>query len=199
MLIIGLNGSPRREGGTARLLNSALEAAAAMGAETRLIHVGDALEGQDFPFCRVCMPKCNGKCSRGTKLEEVYNLFRQADGMIIGSPVYFGTVSAQLKGLWDKSRYLRSEKALLNVVGGAIAVGAARFGGQEGTQQTLHNMMLVHGMTVVGDGWEENDCGHFGASAQQPVTEDNEALSRAIIVAKRVVQVAIATRDLRLR
>jgi len=55
----------------------------------------------------------------------------QADALIIGSPVYFGTVSAQLKGFWDKSRKLRTALALLNTVGAAVTTGGARFGGQE--------------------------------------------------------------------
>jgi len=199
LLILGLNGSPRRDGNTARLLTQAMQVAADMGAATRLIHVADALEGQTDPFCRVCAPKCTGKCSRGTKLGEVYDLFRQVDGLIMGSPVYFGTVSGQLKGMWDKTRFLRSDKALLNVVGGAVTVGASRFGGQETTLRAIHDMMLIHGMTVVGDGWWEEDCGHHGCCAQKPVENDDNALSRVAILTKRVVQVAESTKNLRLR
>jgi multimeric flavodoxin WrbA len=199
LLIIGLNGSPRRNGSTAHLLTVAMEVAADMGAETRLIHIAEALEGQTVPFCQVCTPKCTGKCSRGTKLGELFDLFRQADGMIIGSPVYFGTVSGQLKGVWDKTRFLRSDKALLNVVGGAVTVGGARFGGQETTLRAIHDMMLVQGMTVVGDGWRENDSGHQGGCAQNPAEKDDNARSRVTILAKRVVQVAESTKSLRLR
>ncbi|MDI6688874.1 MAG: NAD(P)H-dependent oxidoreductase [Actinomycetota bacterium] len=40
-------------------------------------------------------------------MEEVFNLLKQADGVVLGSPVYFGTVSAQMKAFWDKTRDIR--------------------------------------------------------------------------------------------
>ena len=103
-----------------------------MGAQTELIHTQEVLKSVKVPFCTVCSAICTGACLKGTLMEEVLQKLREADGLLIGSPVYFGTVSGQLKAFWDKLRCLRSEKKLLNVVGGAVAVGASRFGGQEG-------------------------------------------------------------------
>jgi len=45
-------------------------------------------------------------------LEEAYEILKKADAIVMGSPVYFGSVSAQLKAFFDKTRKLRSEKAL---------------------------------------------------------------------------------------
>ena len=53
--------------------------------------------------------------------------------------------------------------------------------------KALHDMMLVHGMTIVGDGYIGDDCGHHGGSAQRPAKEDEFALKRASILAKRLV------------
>ncbi|MCR4400676.1 MAG: flavodoxin family protein, partial [Syntrophomonadaceae bacterium] len=140
-----------------------------------------------------------GKCGQGTRLGEAHALMARADGLLLGSPVYFGTVSAQLKAFWDKTRHLRTARALLNVPGGALAVGASRFGGQETTLRALQDMMLVQGMLVVGDGEREHDCGHLGAAAQRPATADEEGLQRAALLGRRLVEVARVTRSIRVR
>lgn len=199
MFILGLNGSPQKEGNTACLLQGALQVATEVGAKTRLLHVVDALKGLSQPFCSNCSPVCEGLCAAGNNLGEAFDLIRKADGIIIGSPVYFGTVSAQLKAFWDKSRVLRKEKVLVNVIGGAISVGASRFGGQETTVKAIHDIMLVQGMTVIGDGHIGDDAGHQGACAQRPATEDKVGLSRAAIMGRRVAELARATADLRKR
>lgn len=199
MLIIGLNGSPQKEGNTVNMLHAALEGAAELGAETRVLHVSDALKGVTQPFCNNCVPVCEGSCTKGNNLGEAYDLLRKVDGIIIGSPVYFGTVSGQLKAFWDKSRGLRKEKVLVNVIGGGISVGASRFGGQETTVRAIHDIMLVHGMTVIGDGYAADDAGHQGACAQKPSAEDENGLKRAVILGRRVAELAEATMGLRKR
>lgn len=197
MLLAALNGSPRRRGNTARLLAHALEAVSGPGIETQVVHASWALEDQDNPFCRQCSDPCLGKCWQGKRLEQAYAVLSRADALLVGSPVYFGTLSGQLKAFWDKSRVLRRQQALLNAVGGALAVGSSRFGGQEDTLRAIHEIMLVHGMTIVGDGYWEGDCGHHGACAQKPAATDTQALERAAVLAKRVVEVARATVGLR--
>jgi len=197
MLIIGLNGSPRKDGNTVFLLSVALKAAEELGTETKLLHVAEALETVKVPYCNVCTDPCTGICSKGNKLGDMYGLMREADGIIIGSPVYFGTVTAQLKGFWDKTRFLRKDRALVNTVGGVLAVGGARFGGQETTVRAVQDMMLVQGMTVIGDGFYDDDAGHQGACAHRPADQDANGIKRAQILARRVVEVAKATKDLR--
>ncbi|SJZ71212.1 hypothetical protein SAMN02745118_01613 [Selenihalanaerobacter shriftii] len=95
------------------------------------------------------------------------------------------------------TRSLRGEKSLLNTVGGALSVGAGRFGGQETTLKAIHDMMLVQGVIVVGDGDSESDAGHQGAAGQMKSAEDENAQTRAEIIGRRVAKVAKATMDLR--
>lgn len=197
MLIIGLNGSPRVDGNTAYLVNLALQTARAEGAATELVHAAGILALQKNPFCRACASPCPGTCYRGSELETAYGRLAEADGIILGSPVYFGTVSAQLKAFWDKTRKLRSDQALLNTVGAAVTTGAARFGGQETTLKAMFDMMLVQGMIIVGDGHRSGDAGHQGACARQPAVEDENAAGRVLLLARRVVEVARATTGLR--
>lgn len=196
MLIVGLNGSPNRDGNTAFLLDTALKAAAELGAETETIFVQEILEQDKRPFCIACETPCRGVCYAGTKMEEALKRLGEADGLLIASPVYFGTVSAQLKSFWDKTRRLRREKKLLNTVGGALTSGGARFGGQETTLRAIHTMMLIQGMIVIGDSHQKSP-GHHGANAAQPASEDLNALKRAALMAKRMVEVCEATASLR--
>lgn len=204
VLVLAINGSPRKDGNTARVLKAALDEAAALGADTAFIQVSEVLGAVKVPYCVHCSIQCKGVCYEGTVLAEMFDLLRRADGVFLGSPVYFGTVSAQLKSFWDKTRRLRHEFALLNVVGGAVAVGGARFGGQETTISALHDMMLVQGMTLIGDGHMSGDVGHQGVCAQQFIGNDPSADKRAHQVNKRmrllvhrVVEVARATAELR--
>lgn len=197
MYLLGLNGSPHRQGNTAFLLALALNAAREEGAQTEHVYLQEIMGQVERPYCLACESPCSGKCYRGTELEVVIEKMGTADGVLIASPVYFGNVSAQLKGFWDKTRRLRQEKKLLNVVGGALSVGASRFGGQETTLRAIHTFMFIQGMIVVGDSYGEGETGHHGVCAQQPSREDEYARKKATQLGKRVAQVCFSTASLR--
>jgi len=197
MFIIAINGSPNPRGNTAYMLRAALDEVAGAGAEGHFMQVSDLITKAKVPYCIACSNPCDGKCYSGTPLEDAFSLLRRCDGIIMGSPVYFCTVSAPLKSFWDKTRALRKDKALLNVVGGALSVAAARYGGQETTLRAMQDMMLCQGMTVVGDGFVDDDAGHLGACTQRPSSEDKNGITRTRVLARRVLQVAGATMELR--
>lgn len=196
ILIVAINGSPDKNGNTAFLLDVALEEALKLGANVKTIDCHSVMNKQKTPFCVACSSPCTAKCIEYEFLDS-YKLLIAADGIIVGSPVYFGTVSAQLKAFFDKTRWIRTEKKLLNTVGGAIAVGASRFGGQETTIKAIHDIFMVQGMIIVGDGYYDYDCGHIGSAAQRPAEGDENGILRTRVLAKRVVQVAKATKGLR--
>ncbi|MCG8402531.1 MAG: flavodoxin family protein [Firmicutes bacterium] len=197
MLIVAINGSPNPKGNTAFMLRTALEEMAAAGVDGHFMQVSELLASAKLPYCGACSNPCGGHCFKGTALEDAFGLLRRCDGIIMGSPVYFCTVSAQLKSFWDKTRSLRRDKALINVVGGTLTVAAARFGGQETTLSAMQDMMLCQGMLVVGDGFIEDDAGHQGACARQPSNEDQNGITRTRVLTRRVLQVARATVELR--
>lgn len=188
MLIVGINGSPNPEGNTAFMVNEVLSKCREFGASTELIQVMDALEGQERPYCIACGSPCPEVCHREKNLADAYELLRKADAVVAGSPVYFGTISAQLKAFWDKSRNLRGERALVGKPAGAVSVAAARFGGQETTVRAIHDIFLIHGMRVVGDGSLKTGAGHQGAYAQRPAEEDSFARERAGVLAEALVE-----------
>ena len=197
MLIVGINGSPNKEGNIGYLLNYILEKTKALGSEYEIINANEVLNSCGNPFCVVCSTPCNGNCYKGTDLERAYELITKADGILIGSPVYFGTLSAQLKAFFDKTRGYRGKKVWINKVGAGVTVGASKYGGQETTIRAIHDIMLVHGMMIVGDGQAFHDAGHHGVCAQKPANEDLYAIARANILARRMVEVCTATKVLR--
>lgn len=197
MLIVGLNGSPNKNGNTKFLMKKVMEKAESLGAETAILEVPELLNSAKHSFCTACTNPCTGVCYADTGLAEAYELLKRADGIVFGTPVYFGSVSGQLKAFFDKTRKLRVEKALYNKVGAGLTVAASKYGGQETTMKALHDIMLVHGMTIVADGYGEDDCGHHGVCAQRPAEGDDFAMRRAAILAKRLVEVCKATASLR--
>lgn len=199
LLVVALNGSPHKTGNTAFLLNEAISVCMEMGAEVEQLHCQSLLKTVNSPFCVACSSPCSGKCYADTKLGEALNILAKADAIIVGSPVYFGTVAGQIKAFWDRTRLLRTNKSLINVVGAAISSGASRFGGQENTINAIHDMFLVQGMLIVGDGHNADNAGHFGCASQRPSAEDVYAINRAKILGKRIIEVANATKRLRNR
>ncbi|MDO9097889.1 MAG: flavodoxin family protein [Candidatus Methanoperedens sp.] len=111
MKILGISGSPRAKGNTDILVQEALRAASGMGAKTEFI----ALSGKKIKPCIGC-----GTCYTGNSkgicvikdddIPRIYEAMKEADGIIVGSPVYFLSVTAQLKALFDRSVILRYAK-----------------------------------------------------------------------------------------
>jgi len=187
LFVVGINGSSNKEGNTSFLLKYILEETEKLGCKYEIINAGEAVLSSKVPFCIGCSTPCNGKCYEGTLLDDAFKLISQADAIIVGSPVYFGTLSAQIKAFFDKTRKVRGEKIWINKVGAGVTVGASKYGGQETTLRAIHDILLVHGITIVGDGHEEFDAGHQGVCAQRPAKDDEFALKRAKVMARRIV------------
>lgn len=186
MKIIGINGSPKLKGNTRFLLEKALGAAEDRGIETEIIDCHSTLKQLHLPFCIHCSSPCNESCYTGSQLHEDFKNMAKADALILASPVYFGTVSGQLKAFWDKSRAVRTRLELVGKIGAAISVGASPYGGQETTIRALHDMMLIQGMTIVGNGVMTIDAGHQGACARQPVFEKDKVIDNVRNLGNRV-------------
>lgn len=183
MLVI-INGSPNTENGNcAYIAEKAAEIAKENNREYKIINATEILRSMKFPFCTACSTPCKMVCGIGTKLETAQQDIRESTALLMISPVYFGSVSAELKAFWDLLRGLRREKALYNKPGAGASVGASIFGGQETTIRTMHDMMLVQGMTIVGDGFGDN-MGHYGAAMLRPAAQDgegNKCLERTVL------------------
>ncbi len=194
MQAILINGSCNQMGDTHKMLSIVEGHLAKDGADVELVHAAALLADLDPPYCTDCGDDCAGSCYAGTALEGFFSRLAGADIVIAGSPVYFGTVSAPLKGMWDLTRTLRKEKSLLYTVGAAMSVGGGRFGGQETTVRAIHDMMFIQGMIIVGDSNSES-IGHQGVCATTGV--DTAAEERLKVLSRAVIDVGAATMTLR--
>ena len=99
MKILGISASPRRQGNTELLLDKALEGAREAGAETDKI----ILNEMHFSPCQEC-GGCDltGICIVNDDMQEIFRKIDDADAIIIASPIFFGSVTAQLKMMIDR-------------------------------------------------------------------------------------------------
>jgi multimeric flavodoxin WrbA len=159
MKIVGIVGSPRIGGNTEFLVRTALDELEMRSLEVEMIHLGE----KDISGCRGCM-KCPEICIIQDDMTKLYPVIEQADGILVGSPTYFGQVTAQLKAFMDRSVFLRRRNmALRNKIGAALSVGGVRTGGQFMTNMSILNWMLIHDMIVVS--CEDGSGTHLGASS----------------------------------
>ena len=101
--IYAINGSPRKNGNTAQLLQKALEGAASAGAEVKLIQLADL----NFSGCRSCfackkLANPSPGCVLKDDLAETLKELLQADGIIMGSPIYFGAESGLYRNFLER-------------------------------------------------------------------------------------------------
>ena len=104
MKIIAFNGSARKNWNTATLLEKALEGAASTGAETELVHLYD-YKYQGCISCFACKTrggKSYGECAVNDTLTPLLARAGEADGIIFGSPIYFGTATGQIRSFMER-------------------------------------------------------------------------------------------------
>ena len=107
MFILGIQGSPQKKGNAGILLSAFLAEAERNGARTRQIEVSE-LEINPCTGCGTCEKK--GFCIFDDDMEEVYSLLRQADLIVISTPIFFYSVPAKLKALIDRGQALWSRR-----------------------------------------------------------------------------------------
>jgi len=102
--VYAINGSPRKNWNTAQLLEQALAGAASQGAATELIHLYE-LDFKGCTSCFACKLKDGGsygRCAMRDGLTPVLEKLAGADGFVLGSPVYFGTVTGELRSCMER-------------------------------------------------------------------------------------------------
>ena len=129
MKVVAFNGSPRKEGNTFQSLQVVLAELEKEGIETELIQVGGKpLHG--CTACYSCYKKKNQQCAiKKDELNSYVEKMIEADGIIIGSPVYFSNVSSEVKAFMDRAGLVaRANDYLLDKKVGAAVVAVRRAG-----------------------------------------------------------------------
>lgn len=162
MKVIGINGSPKKEGSTTLVgLKKALEQVAVHGLETEILE----LSNYNFTGCDACGDcKKTGYCSINDEFSsKIFDILNDEDvkGFIFASPVYFGGVTSQMKTLIDRCVVFRRRGFdWENKVAGVLTIGNSRNGGQELAAMDLVTFAMIHGMIIVPDA---SPTSHFGA------------------------------------
>jgi multimeric flavodoxin WrbA len=172
MKVIAIIGSPRRNGNTEQLAAHTLKAIAEEGLATEII----PLAGKEIKPCTACMV-CNTKeeCSIQDDLPPIYQQMKEADGIILASPVYYGSCTALLKALIERVGYLSryNGEPFKGKVGGPLVV--ARRAGQNFTVAQLDFWFHITGMIVPGSTYWNMA---FGRQKGE-VSQDEEGLKTA--------------------
>ena len=150
MKVIGIVGSPRKNGNTELLTAHTLKAISEEGLDTELIR----LAGLDIKPCNACMAcKDQETCSIEDDLFPLYLRMKEAEGIILASPVYYGSATALIKALMERAGYISrwNGDAFRGKVGGPLVV--ARRAGKNFTIAQLTYWFQILGFFIPGSSY----------------------------------------------
>jgi len=206
--VLGVVGSPRKNGNTAKLVKKALEGCASVsGVETEFYEMA----GKKFRHCIGCYECVEaGACVFKDDFQDFVNRYMQADGIIWGSPVYHMAVPASMKAVLDRlgnsllNRFVAQGREIprLSKVCGVLTVGGSRYGGQDMVMSFLvSSCLLMNGVVVSGDTLLGNYIGATGytgaakelsllerCKSKDAVLQDEEGLACVVNLGKRVAE-----------
>lgn len=140
--VLLLNGSPHAKGCTATALEEVKKVLEENGVETELIHVGNK-DIRGCISCGTCGKK--GKCVFDDLVNEVAPKFEAADGLVVGSPVYYGSPNGTLLSFLDRLFYSTRFSKHMKV---GAAVVSCRRGGNTASFDVLNKYFTISGMPV---------------------------------------------------
>ena len=176
MKVLMINGSPRKDGNTFLALKEMQNIFEEEGVEVQFEEIGtQAIRG-----CIACLSCAKtGKCIVDDIVNKIAPAFEEADGLVVGSPVYYASANASLVALLDRLFYSTSFDKSMKV---GAAVGVARRGGLTATFDKLNTYFQLSGMTVAsGQYWN----GVHGA-AKGEAAQDAEVMQQMRTLARNM-------------
>lgn len=143
MKVLMINGSPHQNGNTSIALNEMVKIFQQEGIESEIIHIGH----KDIRGCIGCM-SCKqrlGKCVFDDIVNEIASKFTQCDGLVVGTPVYYGSANATLIAFLTRLFYSTSFDKTMKVGASAIV---ARRGGISSTYDEINKFFAISGMPI---------------------------------------------------
>lgn len=161
MKVLLINGSPRARGNTAIALGEMEKIFAECGVETESIHIGN----RDIRGCVACN-RCAelGRCAFDDLVNEVAPKLEAADGMVVASPVYYGSANATVSAFLDRLFYSTGFDKTMKV-GASVAV--CRRGGASATFDQLNKYFTISGMPVASSQYWNSVHGRLPGEANQ--------------------------------
>jgi multimeric flavodoxin WrbA len=180
MKVIAISGSPRPKGNTWHLLQEVIKVLEQQGIDTEYVSLHD----KDIRPCLACM-KCakeKNRCSQEDDFNALYEVLAQADGLIVGSPVYFGSATPNLMALLDRAGFVArmGDNVFHRKVGSPIVV--ARRAGVNFTYAQLLYFFMIMGMVVPGSTYWPIA---FGLNPGE-VTKDEEGMKTVATLAENI-------------
>ena len=150
MKVVAFNGSPRKNGNTQFLIKSVFAELEAQDIQTEMVQVG----GKPIKGCRACY-KCfknlDKKCSMANDMvNECIEKMMEADGILLGSPVYFANITSDIKALIDRAGLVGTANGGLYKRKVGAAVVAVRRAGAVTAFDALNHFLLYGQMMVPG-------------------------------------------------
>lgn len=171
MKVLAINGSARKDGNTAILINTVLNELNSAGIETELIQ----LAGKTISPCHACWG-----CAGRKNCVHVYDAFcdifekmKDADGLLLGSPSYSANVSATMQALLERAAVVADINPELFTHKAGASVAAARRAGTLHTVDTMNRFFLNHEMFVAGSTYWNIGYGQMPGD----VSKDTEAIT----------------------
>lgn len=163
MKVLLINGSPKIVGNTSIALKEVQKTLEAEGIETELIHVGN----KDIHGCISCY-KCSetGHCVFDDVVNAVAEKFKAADGLVIGSPVYYASPAGTMISFLDRLFY-SSSSAFDKTMKVGASVAVCRRGGASATFDVLNKYFTICGMPVVSSQYWNSVHGRTPGEAEQ--------------------------------
>lgn len=183
MYVLAINGSPQRNGNTARLLEHVLAPISHAGVETEILHLADH-PVSPCRGCRACGRNKNGLCAiANDALNTIFARMQAADGIVLGSPVYFADVTPEMLALLHRTGMVSRVNGDLLARKAAAGVVAVRRGGAIHAFDTLNHYFLIGQMIVVGSVYWNMGIGRLPGEVEQ----DEEGLTTMRTLGKNMV------------
>ncbi len=150
MKVIGINGSTRKDGNTAIAIKKVFDVLEKAGIDTELIQLaGKPVSGCNA--CYACFKSKDKKCINDNDIiNECIEKMSSADGIILGSPIYFSDVTAGMKALIERAGYVSRANDYLFKHKVGVAVTAVRRGGATHAFDTINHFFQWNQMFLVG-------------------------------------------------
>lgn len=182
MKVLGINSSARKGGNTAILINKVFEELNKEGIETELIEFA----GQVIEPCKACWA-CGGQKNcvhKKDRFQEVFDKMKEADGILLGSPVYSANISANMQAFLERAAVVtdmnRDADLFKHKVGAAVT--AVRRGGAVTAVDAMNHFFLNHEMFVAGSIYWNMAYGQMPGD----VKKDQEGLDNMVNLGKNM-------------
>lgn len=184
MNVIGISGTPRKNGNSEILLRYALKPFINDGWNVN-IYLASELTINPCKACDSCREI--NSCTIDDDMHRIYDAFRRCNAILVSSPVYYRNVSSQLLSILDRHYAIEDEKPLAGKPGGAIAVGRGTSGGQTIVINAIYIWMLSCGVICV-----PGELNGVTAVADKPgeILNQKKRLDQAEVFGSNVLRVA---------